>query len=168
MRRAAVLLGGLLGGLALGTVVAAPAGAQQLSVGGFIGQLYDTEEDWLLFGGEIRWVIKEDKPFTFQPRAWINPYEGGSLIQVDANVLYEPAQTGKIRLYGGAGAAFLRATYGEDIDSDTKVGLNLIAGIELVLNEESKLRPFLHGQYTIVNDFGNNYTLSAGVAFRLK
>ncbi|MGQ0703426.1 MAG: hypothetical protein ACT4PM_09885 [Gemmatimonadales bacterium] len=162
MRRTAMLLAGLL----LGTAYAAPTHAQQLTVGGFVGQVYDTSEDWLLFGGEVRWQVKEDKPFVVQPRVWINPYEGGSALGFDGNVLYRPNYDGKFRLYAGVGGAVVRQSF--EGGSETDVGLNFAAGFELVLNEESKLRPFLHSQYTVINDSGNPFTLSAGVAFRLK
>lgn len=156
-------------------LMSAPAQAQTtgsnmdgFSVGGYIGAELDNDEDWFLLGGQARMRF-QGTPFEISPRFTFHPFEGGKVLQVDVNVLrdYELASPGRFRPYVGIGGAFRRTSF-DDFESDSSVGLNLISGVRLKMDGATRYEPFLHVQYTIVQDQFNSFTVTIGANFTVR
>ena len=146
-----------------------PATSRTINVAPYVGAVLDTPDDWLLFGGEVRMPISlNGRPFDLNPRLTFNPFEGGSVLQLDVNLLhnYDLATKGRLRPYVGIGGAFSRFTAGDV--SDSNVGLNLISGARLTMKPESRFEPFVNAQYTIIHGEGNPFTIVIGATFQLK
>lgn len=143
-----------------------PATAPAVAVAPYVGAVLDTSEDWLLFGGEAR-VKFDGFAYDVNPRVTFNPYDGGSMMQIDVNVLHNYALAGESRFkpYVGIGGAFNRSTF--DDFSDSAVGLNLVSGARLA-SPESRFEPFVNAQYTIIRGQGNPFTLVVGASFTLR
>lgn len=149
------------------TLMARPAAAQLL-VGAHAGGEFDNSEDWLVFGVDA-WIPLNVAPVTVQPRFTYHPFEGGSIIQVDANVLLEPAlaNPGMFSPYIGVGPSIRRLTLDfEGADDETKLTFNFVTGARVNI-EGSPIQPFVHTQYTFAKEMVNSYTLSFGVAIAI-
>jgi hypothetical protein len=156
------------------TTLAAPAAFAQtpaaklpISVAPYFGAVLDTSDDWLVFGGEVRIPVSR-RPFEINPRLTHNPFEGGSMLQLDVNLLhnYDLATKGRLKPYVGVGGALNRVKAGEF--SESSLGVNLISGARLAMQPDSRFEPFLNAQYTIIRDQGNPFTLVVGATFQLK
>lgn len=148
-------------------MVGAPSSASaQTQLGGFLGRVFDTDEDWLLFGAEAR-IGMTGSRFQINPRISYNPGDGYSVLQLDANVLYPfPAAQGTtVRPYMGLGAAVVN--YKFDEDSETEIGANIIAGLLLAPASMQRTSFFLHSQYTTISDVGNSYSWAFGILLNL-
>ena len=42
-----------------------------------------------------------------------------------------------------------------------------MTGLRFISRTGLALEPFLHAQYTVINGWGNSYTMTAGVSYRL-
>lgn len=143
-----------------------PTGDTDIHVAPYIGAVLDTPDDWLLVGGEARLKFAGFQ-HEVNPRLTFNPYEGGSMMQFDINILHHYALAGESRFkpYVGVGGAFNRYTF--DDFSDSSVGLNLVTGVRLA-STESRFEPFLNTQYTIIRGQGNLFTLVVGATFSVR
>ena len=167
MRKHTLIFVALLAVLAPANAFAqSPATEGNLSVAPFVGAILDTSEDWLLLGGEARLKLA-DRPFQVNPRLTFNPYEGGSMMQLDVNLLHNYALAGdsRFRPYVGIGGAFNR--YSFDDFSESAVGLNLVSGARLRM-AASRFEPFLNAQYTIIRDQGNLFMVVVGATITLR
>jgi hypothetical protein len=144
----------------------APAADPAVAVAPYVGAVLDTPDDWLLFGGEAR-LNFDGFAYDVNPRVTFNPYEGGSMMQIDINILHNYALAGESRFkpYVGIGGAFNRYTF--DDFSDSAVGLNLVSGARLA-SPESRFEPFVNAQYTIIRGQGNLFTLVVGASITLR
>lgn len=152
-------------------VAPSSASAQgRFSLGAFVGREFDTQDDWILFGAQARIGLPRSS-VAVNPRFGYHPFDGGSIIQLDLNAIYdfELAKPGTIRPYLGGGVGIIRQSIdiGTASESETKLGANFVTGLRLML-AGSKLSPFLHTQYTAAKNLANSYTLSVGVDYRLK
>lgn len=140
-----------------GTVLVAP----------YIGAVLDTPDDWILVGGEARLRL-EGLAAEVNPRVTWNPYEGGSMMQLDVNLLhnYPIAGESRFRPYVGVGGAFNRYTVNGF--SDSSVGLNLVSGARWVMEPESRFEPFLNAQYTMIRGQANLFTVVVGATIQLR
>jgi hypothetical protein len=138
------------------------------SVGAHFGGELDNDDGSLVVGLDSR-VILGFRDLELNPRFTFRPFNGGSASQIDVNILqnYVLANPGMFRPFVGAGGA-IRHTAFDAADGSTKVGLNLLSGTRLALSNRSQYEPFVQGQYTIINDDRNDFTLVVGVSFNLK
>jgi opacity protein-like surface antigen len=155
--------------LAATVFTAAPLSAQLL-IGGQIGYLFDTKEDQFSIGADVRLPLSQ-AAWSVNPRVVHYLLSGGvSLNQLDANLLYTiPGQSkSRVHFYVGGGAAVVRQSFdgATKTTSETKVGLNYIAGAEF--NTNSNLIPWAQTMYTAAMDYGNTYVASFGLSYRLK
>jgi len=143
-------------------------GASTFDVGGYIGGELDNSEDWFLIGGHAVMSF-EGTPFKINPRFTYHPFDGGKVVQVDVNVVrdYDLATPGRFRPYVGVGGAFMRTSF-DGFESDSAVGLNLLSGVRLKMEGDSRFEPFLHAQYTIVRDQFNSFTITIGANFSVR
>jgi len=168
MRRFVSVLAGVF---SVAVAVAAPRVAHaQLSVGGYAGAEFDNKDNWILFGGEARLPLDKmiNKPVDANVRFTYHSYGSGySVTQLDFNALHNLvlAKPGLFAPYVGLGAAWIHAS-GSGA-SENKAGLNLITGTKLVFDPKSRVQPFVNTQYTIARDWGNSYTLTVGLSFKL-
>lgn len=145
------------------------ARAGLISAGAFAGGELDTPDDWLLFGGDAR-VNLGNMKMELNPRVSYHPIEGGSIVQIDVNLLknFELARPGKLRPFVGIGGAWRRFSI-DDVDiNDSKVGLNLVSGARLAMKPGSGYEPFFQAQYTVINDELNPFSIVVGVSFHLR
>ncbi len=158
--------------LAIGMVLllmASPAHAQ-LSVGGNVGWLFDTREDRLALGADAR-IALQDKRWVINPR--YTHYlldEGSSRWQLDGNLLYKfPVIASEAILpYAGIGIGLISSTFetGNDKSTETDIGTNLISGFEF--KTISRIKPWLHFQYTAVPDQRNTFAGFFGLSYVLQ
>lgn len=152
--------------LALSLLVAEPAHAQstdapgtQIEVGPRVGfDVGDLEE--LFLGVDAR-INNARFPVTVQPALDVYFIEGGSLVQLNLNALYdfEIEDTGFFP-YAGGGLGFSFVNNG---GSSSDVGLNLVGGARFA--SDNIFTPFAQAQFTIGDiDF---FALSGGLLFRL-
>jgi hypothetical protein len=138
-----------------------------ISAGALIGAELDEPDDFLLFGADARVQIAH--ALEFEPRFTYHPTSGGHIIQLDANVLknFDLARPGRYRPFFGIGGT-LRSLSPDQGEGETKVGLNLISGARIALSSSSGYEPFIIGQYSIVRDQFNAFSLVVGASFRLR
>jgi opacity protein-like surface antigen len=134
----------------------------------FGGELDDNDDSWIVLGLDAR-VILGFRDLEVNPRFTFRPFNGGSASQIDVNILqnYVLANPGRFRPFVGAGGA-IRHTAFDASDGETNVGLNLLSGTRLVLSHDAQYEPFALGQYTIINDERNAFTIIIGVSFNLR
>jgi hypothetical protein len=138
-----------------------------ISAGALVGAEMDTPDNWLLFGADARLQVAH--ALEIEPRFTYQPLNGGHIIQLDANVLknFDLAHPGRFRPFFGIGGT-LRSNSPDLGDSETKVGLNLISGTRIALSSSSGYEPFIIGEYSIVRDQFNAFSLVVGASFRLR
>jgi opacity protein-like surface antigen len=167
-RRLALLVPAVL--LSVATLGAPSAAAQSnVRIGGFLGAAFDNDEDWLIFGAEAR-LRGGQMQFDVQPRFHFQSFTGGSIMQLDGNILFNlTSSLSQIQPYMGFGAAFNRLSIDDDtpgVDSDdTNVGINLVSG--LIIGVNPKWRPYVNYEYTIINDSPNGATIAIGILFQV-
>ncbi len=138
-----------------------------ISAGALVGAQMDTSDNWLLFGADAR--IQVAHALEFEPRFTYQPLGGGHTIQFDANVLknIDLARPGRFRPFFGIGGT-LQKVSPEVGAGDSKVGINLISGTRIALSGSSGYEPFIVGQYSIVRDRLNAFSIAIGASFRLR
>ena len=138
-----------------------------ISAGALVGMQMDTPDNWLLFGADAR--VQVAHALEFEPRFTYQPQNGSHTIQMDANVLknFDLARPGRFRPFMGVGGT-LRKFSGDEGSGDTGLGINLIAGTRVALSSSRGYEPFIAGQYSIVRDQGNPFSLVVGASFRLR
>ena len=138
-----------------------------ISAGAMVGAELDEPDDFLLFGADARVQIAH--ALEFEPRFTYHPMNGGHIIQIDANVLknFDLARPGRYRPFFGIGGT-LRSYSPDRGDGESKVGLNLISGTRIALSSSSGYEPFVIGQYSIVRDQLNAFSIMIGASFRLR
>jgi len=138
-----------------------------ISAGAMVGADLDTSDNWLLFGADAR--VQVAHALELEPRFTYQPLDGGHIIQLDGNLLknFDLARPGRFRPFFGVGGT-LRSYSPDRGPGDTTVGLNLISGTRIALSSSSGYEPFIIGQYSIVKDQFNPFSLVVGASFRLR
>jgi hypothetical protein len=138
-----------------------------ISAGAMAGAEFDESDNWLLFGADARVQIAH--ALEFSPRFTYHPLNNSHIIQLDANILknFDLARPGRFRPFFGVGGALWHFSPPAG-DGETKVGINLISGTRIALSSSSGYEPFIVGQYTMVRDQTNPFTLMVGASFRLR
>ncbi|MGE3955218.1 MAG: hypothetical protein AB7H96_00755 [Vicinamibacterales bacterium] len=138
-----------------------------VSAGAMVGAQLDTDDNWLLFGGDLR--VQVAHALEFQPRFTYQPEDGGHTIQMDANILrnFDLARPGRFRPFMGIGGT-LRKVSPDVGTGETKLGLNLVSGARVALSSSRGYEPFIIGQYTIIPDYFNSFSIVVGASFRLR
>lgn len=143
------------------------------SAGAYIGGEIDQPDDWMVFGGDARLQINSWK-IEINPRFTFRDVEDGSVFQFDANVLknYDLARPGRLRPFVGVGAAIRKTSFDDDLFdeefSDSSIGLNLVSGVRFAMSPGSGYEPFLHAQYTVLDDQDDVFSIVVGVSFSLR
>ncbi|MGH7710947.1 MAG: hypothetical protein ACREOG_06665, partial [Gemmatimonadaceae bacterium] len=95
-----------------------------------------------------------------------------SSLQLDGNILFSlTSLVPQIQPYMGFGAALNRLDLDTgdpdpDVDDDeTNIGLNLISG--LIFGTNATWRPYIHYEYTIINDFRNGANIAVGILLQV-
>jgi hypothetical protein len=143
-----------------------------MAAGAMVGGELDTPDNFLLFGADARWPISRwlvARGTEFEPRFTYHPLNGGHIIQLDANLLknIRLANPGRVRPLFGIGGAIRNETY-EVVGGETKLGLNLIYGARMTMDSARGYEPFVIGQYTIIQDQFNAFSIVVGASFRLR
>jgi hypothetical protein len=138
-----------------------------ISAGAFAGMELDQPDNWLIFGADARLQVAHG--VEVEPRFMYRPLDDGHVIQLDANVLknFDLARPGRFRPFFGIGGA-LRSISPDQGSGKTDVGLNLISGTRIALSSSSGYEPFVIGQYSIIHDQTNAFSLVVGASFRLR
>ena len=138
-----------------------------VSAGAFIGAQLDTSDNWLLFGADLRAQIA--RGLEIEPRFSYQPQNGAHTIQLDANVLknFDLVHPGRFRPFMGVGGT-LRNYSPSQGNGDTKLGINLVSGTRIALSSSRGYEPFIMGQYSIVRDQLNSFSVVVGASFRLR
>lgn len=149
-------------GLAL---LPALSSAQFSGVGGHIGGEFDNSDNWIVFGIDGRYRVP-NSVWAIAPRINLHPVEGGSIIQIDVNALYNFPRDGTLPIhpYLGAGVGLFRESFGGV--SETKPVANLISGVRVV-RSTSKIEPFVQTQYSFAKKFSNSMTFLVGAIYRM-
>lgn len=138
-----------------------------ISAGAMVGAQFDTPDNWLLFGADAR--VQVAHALEFEPRFTYQPQNGAHTMQIDANLLknFDLARPGRFRPFMGVGGTMQRFS-AEQGTGDTVVGINLVAGSRIALSSSRGYEPFIIGQYSIVRDQGNSFSMVVGASFRLR
>jgi hypothetical protein len=118
---------------------------------------YDFEDDQGSAGAQIR--IPVVRQFAVAPSFDVFLGDPGATWQFNADGIIKPYALGGV--YLGGGAAVLRREFDVLDEEETKVGWNLLAGIDAGRVGGSALRPFAEGRWTGVDDF-TGFRLVAG------
>jgi hypothetical protein len=118
---------------------------------------YDFEDDQGTAGTQIR--IPLVRQLAFAPSFDVFFGDEGATWQLNGDVVVRPDALGG--LYLGGGAAVLRREFDILDGEETKVGWNLLAGIDAGRVGGTVLRPFAEGRWTGVDDF-TGFRLVAG------
>lgn len=166
LTRSFALLACAMALLALGAVPAAPAQAQssdapttRVEIGPRAGfDVGDVEE--LFLGLDAR-INNARFPVTAHPALDVYFIEGGSLVHLNLNALYDfEIENTAFYPYAGGGLGFSFVNNG---GSSSDVGLNLVGGARFA--SDNVFTPFAQAQFTIGDiDF---FALSGGILFRL-
>jgi hypothetical protein len=72
-----------------------------------------------------------------------------------------------VRPYAGVGALLLNESFDSPTtdNSETNVGYNLVWGS--IFNPSARVQPFVHAQYTVIQDYPNHFTLTGGASFAI-
>lgn len=138
-----------------------------VSVGAMVGAQLDTPDNWLLFGADARVQIAH--ALEFEPRFTYQPQNGAHTMQIDANVLknFDLARPGRFRPFMGVGGTLQKFSADQGA-GDTVVGINLVAGSRIALSSSRGYEPFIIGQYSVVRDQPNSFSMVVGASFRLR
>jgi len=163
----AVALVGLPLAASAQTALADDDRAGLISAGALVGMQMDTADNWLLFGADARVQIAH--ALELEPRFTYQPLGGGHIIQFDANVLknIDLARPGRLRPFFGIGGTLRRLSPDVGL-SDSALGINLIGGTRIALSGSSGYEPFIIGQYSVVRDQVNPFSIVIGASFRLR
>ena len=118
---------------------------------------YDFEDDQGSAGAQIRLPLV--RQFALAPSFDVFFGDEGATWQFNADALLKPRALGGV--YLGGGAAVLRREFDILDGEETKVGWNLLAGIDAGRVGNTSLRPFAEGRWTGVDDF-TGFRLVAG------
>ena len=77
------------------------------------------------------------------------------------------AHPGRFRPFMGVGGT-LRNYSPSQGNGDTKLGINLVSGTRIALSSSRGYEPFIMGQYSIVRDQLNSFSVVVGASFRLR
>ena len=143
------------------------AARAQLAIAPFVGKEFDEESDWLLFGGEAR-IALSPTAWSLNPRLTYHPLTGGSILQLDANAVYDfkPA-SGPFTPYLGGGLGWVHFSSSEGGNS-SKVAANFVAGLRWRPAGDGKMEPYVHSEYTFAKQFTNSYQMAVGLLFWTK
>ena len=90
--------------------------------------------------------------------------------QIDANVLYPLDLEGDPQLepFFAGGLVIEHFSYDDELGgfSETKAGLNVAAGAHLRV--DGNFKPYIQGQYSIINDWFNRFLVTVGVQFDIQ
>ncbi|MFN7914528.1 MAG: hypothetical protein U0Q55_04255 [Vicinamibacterales bacterium] len=138
-----------------------------VSAGAMVGAQLDTPDNWLLFGADARVQIAH--ALEFEPRFTYQPQNGAHTMQIDANVLknFDLARPGRFRPFMGVGGTLQKFSADQGA-GDTVVGINLVAGSRIALSSSRGYEPFIIGQYSVVRDQPNSFSMVVGASFRLR
>ena len=138
-----------------------------ISAGALVGAKMDTPDNWLMFGVDTR--VKVAHGLEFEPRFTYQPLGGGHTIQLDANVLknLDLARPGRFHPFFGIGGT-LQQVSPDRGNGDSTLGLNLIGGTRIALSGSSGYEPFIVGQYSLLRDQFNPFSIVVGASFRLR
>lgn len=138
-----------------------------ISAGAMVGAELDTSDNWLLFGADAR--VQVAHALEFQPRFTYQPADGGHTIAIDANLLknFDLARPGRFRPFMGVGGT-LRRLSPDQGPGDTTLGINLVSGTRIALSSSRGYEPFIIGQYSIVRNQFNAFSVVVGASFRLR
>ncbi len=123
-------------------------------------------DNFFLFGLDAR--MRSVRGLEAEPRFTYHPLNGGHYLQFDVNGLknLDLARPGRFRPLLGMGASIrIESPYAGD--SETRIGWNLIWGTRIAMNREKGYEPFIIGQYTILHDHKDPFSLVLGASFRL-
>ena len=136
------------------------------SIGAIVGTELDMSDNFFLFGLDAR--MRAFRGLEGEPRFTFHPLNGGHYLQFDANALknLDLARPGRFRPLLGMGAA-IRIETPYVGDTETRIGWNLIWGTRIAMNREKGYEPFIIGQYTILHDHKDPFSLVFGASFRL-
>lgn len=136
------------------------------SVGVLGGAELDTPDNWLLFGADLRLQVAHGT--EIEPRFTYQPGNGGHTMQFDANLLknIDLAHPGRFRPFFGIGGT-MRKFAVDNLPGETKLGLNLVSGTRIALSSGSGYEPFIVGQYSIVRNIPNSFSIVVGASFAL-
>ncbi len=145
------------------------AATAQIRVGAGLGYEFDLKQDWLHIGVEARMDVPNSK-WEFNPRLLYNPGQNDKVIQADVNLLYklDVVDMKNVVPYAGAGVLVQRYSFDggpTNSGSETKVGINLIAGARMVTT--GPISPFATIAYSVIRDQGNNMVLFVGAHYAL-
>jgi hypothetical protein len=118
---------------------------------------YDFKDDQGSAGAQIR--IPLVSQFALAPSFDVFLGDPGATWQFNADGIIKPYALGGV--YLGGGAAVLRREFDVLKGDETRVGWNLLAGIDAGRVGGSSLRPFAEGRWTGLNDF-TGFRLVAG------
>lgn len=138
----------------------------QVRVGGGLGYEFDLTDQWLHVAADARFALPS-RNMEFNPRVLYNAGDGYTVLQADANLVFnlDLVKTKRVTPYVGAGVLLQRLSF-DDIgattpESETKVGLNLLTGARL--NTSGPVSPFATMSYSVVREQGNTMILLLGV-----
>lgn len=136
------------------------------SIGAIVGAELDMSDNFFLFGLDAR--MRAFRGLEGEPRFTYHPLNGGHYIQIDANALknLELARQTRFRPLIGMGPS-IRIETPYVGDRDTRFGWNLIWGTRITMNREKGYEPFIIGQYTILHDHNDPFSIVFGASFRL-
>lgn len=118
---------------------------------------YDFEDDQGSAGAQIRLPLV--RQLALAPSFDVFFGDEGATWQANADAILKPRALGGV--YLGGGAAVLRREFDILDGEKTKVGWNLLAGIDAGRVANTSLRPFAEGRWTGVDDF-TGFRLVAG------
>ena len=138
-----------------------------ISAGALVGAKMDTPDNWLIFGADAR--VQVVHGLEFEPRFTYQPLGGGHTIQLDANILknLSLARPGRFRPFFGIGGTLQKVSR-DSGNGDSALGLNLIGGTRIALSGSSGYEPFIIGQYSLLHDQFNPFSIVVGASFRLR
>jgi len=122
---------------------------------------YDFEEDVGTAGAQVR--IPLVRGLAIVPSADVFFEDSSSDWQLNLDAVVRPPSLAG--LYFGVGAGFLSSDFDEDDfeeDTDTEVGLNLLAGIEGGRVGGTSVRPFAEGRWTNIDNY-EAFRLAVGI-----
>jgi opacity protein-like surface antigen len=122
---------------------------------------YDFDAESGLFGAHLR--VPVAGPVTFLPSFDVAVDDDApSPWQANADVVVRPERLAG--LYAGVGAAFVHLEDELADEDETEVGLNVVAGLDGGRIAETRLRPFVVGRWTRIDDDRDAFRLVAGIS----
>lgn len=150
-------------------VLALGAQAAALGLGAGVVQIEDADSSQLWVTANVRLPVGEN--FALEPEVgWYRESEDEvtlDVINLGGNALFVYSAAEQVELWagGGAGAHTYRVSVGDESESETRLGIHFLGGVDLKLSDSLKLFGAIRYEIIQADESFHQWKLYAGLRF---